>query len=155
MLDDHWTAVEIDALKNVTTYKEAADVALSILARMNKGGKKTVKICGPMSTGGLGRFDLNMARFELAVVRAQFQGRLVFNQLPFQSTIIRISNFKEGTSYDMEILDTFYRMIFESGLLHEVLFLGDWESSVGSRRERETAVQLGMNIEEYPREWLW
>ncbi|MDB4992030.1 MAG: hypothetical protein JWL75_275 [Parcubacteria group bacterium] len=156
MLEDYWTALESEALKNVTTYEEAAAVAISILTRMNETEKRTVQVCGPMSTGGLGSLALNMERFERAVSRAQFQGEvLVFNQMPFQTAIIRISNFKEGDPYDMGILEIFYRLIFESGLLHGVLFLDDWESSVGARWERETAAKLNMIIEDYPREWLW
>jgi hypothetical protein len=97
-----------------------------------------------------------MARFRQAIETASEHGLVVFNQLPFQDAIIRISSFDENSvdSYDMAILEVFYKRVFESGYVKKTLFLPDWQSSKGARWERELVSKLGIPIEEYPIEWL-
>jgi hypothetical protein len=155
-MNDHWTNEEIEALRSVSTYEETADVAVRILDRMATNGHQVVQICGPMSTGGLGNFKKNMARFKKAIDSASEHGLSVFNQLPFQDAIIRISSFDEngGGQYDMAILEVFYRKVFESGHVKKTLFLPDWQSSKGAKWERELVTRLGIPVEEYPIEWL-
>ena len=54
----------------------------------------------------------------------------------------------------MDMLDVLYRTIFSSGLINKALFLPDWESSKGARWERDLVTELGLEILEYPIEWL-
>lgn len=150
----YWIQEEHDAVKNVKTMDEAAEIALKILARMSAGEKPIVQLCGPMTTGGLGDFEKNMARFNRAVKAAHERGLLVFDQVMFQEAMVRICNCKEGDPYPMDILEVFYRKVFYSGHIGKTLFLSGWESSLGARWERELALKLQIPIEEYPEEWL-
>lgn len=154
MAHDLWTEKEITALEGVKSFEEAADIAISILVRMQEAGQPVVQICGPMSTGGRGSLEDNMAHFRRAIDKAVENGLTVFNQTPFQDAIIRLSNYYESKEYNMDILEVFYRRVFESGHLHKILFLPDWESSIGARWERKLGSELGLTVEEYPSEWL-
>ncbi len=151
---DHWTEEERAALTGVSSFEEAANVALVILARMHAVGHPIVQICGPMSTGGAGNLELNMARFQKAVDIAIERGLTVFDQIPFQDAIIRLSNFHESEKYNDDILEIFYRRIFEAGYISKALFLPDWHSSKGATWEREFVSRLGLAVDEYPPEWL-
>jgi hypothetical protein len=108
-----------------------------------------------MSTGGLGSFTANMTRFRLAIDKATEHGLQVFDQIPFQQTIIRLCDFKEEqTHYNWDVLENFYRKIFESGHVHRGLFLPDWHSSTGAKWEYHLMARLGLIVEEYPAGWL-
>lgn len=154
-----WTEEDKARLARVATLEEAADVALAVLERMNQHasqhGREIVQVCGPMSTGGLGNIAANMAHFERAVNVLKHRGLLVFDQMPFQDAIIRICKYKEGDGkYHVEILEVFYRRIFESGHVKRAYFLRDWESSRGATWERWICTELGIIVDEYPDEWL-
>jgi len=149
------TEEEIELLDNIATFEDAAELAVNVLSRMNTTGKEIVQICGPMSTGGLGNQKDNMIRFRLAIDRALDNGLMVFDQLPFQKTIIRLCEAKaEQVDYDWEILEIFYKRIFESGYVHRALFLPGWDKSTGASWERNLVTKLGLVVEEYPVEWL-
>jgi len=151
---EYWRDEERLMLDEVCSYEHAAELAISILTRMRETGKEVVQICGPMSTGGFGTLDQNMARFRVAIKQAQQNGLLVFNQIPFQGVIIRVSDHHRSLTYDMAILEVFYRKIFECGHVSRTLFLPGWESSRGARWEREFASSLGIPTEDYPHRWL-
>ncbi len=154
-MNEHWTETEVEALKTADTFEEVAEIAITILSRMSKAGLEIVQICGPMSTGGLGNLADNMARFQLAIERAFANGLLVFDQLPFQEVIIRLSGFQEGRSnYNWDILEIFYKRIFESGYVRRTLFIPGWGGSTGASWERQMVTKLGLIVEEYPIEWL-
>ncbi len=154
-MHEHWTDEEREALKATSTFEGTAEVAIAILVRMKGLGHPIVQICGPMSTGGLGNLERNMIRFQQAIDIATERGLTVFNQIPFQEAIIRICKFEEGPrEYDWDILEIFYRRIFESGHISKTLFLSDWQSSTGATWERNLVTRLGIPTEEYPPEWL-
>jgi hypothetical protein len=155
LMTSYWSERETKALETVSSFEGAADLAVSILSRMNETGREIIQLCGPMSTGGLGNLAANMARFSFAIERAIENGLLVFNQIPFQQVIIRLCNFKDGQPhYNWEILEIFYRRVFESGHVHRALFLPGWESSTGAKWERDLVSRLGITAEDYPSEWL-
>ncbi len=116
--------------------------------------QEIVQICGPMTTGGLGSLEENMAQFSRAIEQAERQGLRVFNQIPFQGAIIRITDHHDGKEYCVDILEVFYRRIFECGHVSRTLFLPGWQESRGARWERSFVSELGIAAEEYPREWL-
>lgn len=148
------TTKHLVAMEGATSMHHLAEVAVDVLASMLVFSKPVIQICGPMSTGGFGNFRDNIAHFELAVERAVQKGFCVFNQIPFQDALVRITGWVEGMPYDTDILEVFYRGIFESGHISKVLFLSGWESSRGAVWERELATKLGIEIEEYPMVWL-
>ena len=150
----HLTESEAIALEKAESLVEAAEIAVSVLARMNASGRPIVQICGPLTTGGLGNLEANSARFERAIEIARERGLTVFNQMPFQEAIVRLSKHAYSDEYDMDILEIFYRKIFECGHVATALFLPDWESSRGASWERGVVSSLGIRVEEYPLAWL-
>jgi hypothetical protein len=54
----------------------------------------------------------------------------------------------------MDILEIFYKGLFDSGYIDEVYFLPDWQSSIGASWERKTIADFGIKIGEYPTEFL-
>jgi len=150
----HWKEEDFEVLKTATTFAELAEVALSILKRMKDDGCEITELCGPMSTGGLGDMERNFDFFRFAIKRARDNGLTVFDQTPFQEVIQRFSNHLVHGEYNTDILDLFYKKIFESGLISRALFLPLWETSRGSRWEREFIGTLPIQIEEYPTLWL-
>ncbi len=152
--DEHWTEAHIESLRAARTLEEAGHVGVTILERMRVTGREIIQICGPMTTGGLGTLPKNMERFALAIERARGQGLLVFDQIPFQQAIIRVTDHHDGGAYCTDILEVFYRRILGCGHVSRALFLPGWESSRGARWEWEFVRSCGIPAELYPEAWL-
>lgn len=153
-MNKYWKDEDVEMLSKVSTFEEIAEIAFTILARMRETGHPIVQVCGPISTGGLGDLRKNLERFHRAVKKADVMGLAVFDQVPFQVAIERIDPYTGTNGYCMDILEKFYRPIFESGHISKALFLPGWEGSKGATWEREVLTTLGIHIEEYPEEWL-
>ncbi len=155
-MEKYFTDNHIRQIDNAETFEELAKIAIEVLREMSeKENKPIVEICGPISTGGLGNTKDNLERFDKAIKTACEKGMCVFTQLPFENAIGKIMyKYPVTDGYHMDILDIFYRTIFSSGLINKALFLPDWESSKGARWERDLVTELGLEILEYPVEWL-
>ena len=145
---------ELGALESAHRFDDVAKIAITMLARHRHEGQNVSMICGPMTTGGCGSFEANMEHFRKSVKVAVRYGLFVFDQTLFQDAMIRISNWKSGAAYPQDVLEIFYRNIFESGHVDKLIFLPDWESSKGARWERSIAADLNLPIEEFPSKWL-
>ena len=153
----NFTDMEINKTKldSAETFEELADIGIDILKQMNISGKPIVQMCGPISTGGLGSIEKNIARLEKAIEVANKKGLQVFNQAPFEGAMKRLApKYPKVDGYCTAILEIFYRRIFESGFVKKGLFLPGWQSSKGATWERKLLSDLGIKIEEYPEEWL-
>ncbi len=146
------TSEELQILESIRTFDELAELAIQTLERMKQEHSKIVQICGPMSTGGCGDFERNMHRFNRSIEIAVSHGVAVFNQILFQTAMIRICEWKEGDPYPTDLLDVFYRRVLSSGHITKGLFLPDWESSTGARWEWNFLSERGIAVEEYP--WI-
>jgi hypothetical protein len=137
------------------TFEELASIAIDMLNEIYTSEDIIVQICGPISTGGSGDIRKNINRFKKSIEIARKKGLKVFDQTPFEESVARLSSkYKKVDGYCIDILEIFYRRIFESKLVGKVLFLPDWQSSRGARWEREITTKLGLIIEDYPIEWL-
>lgn len=155
MYTSFWTDAENRALESVTSFEEMVPVAVGILERMAATNTHIIQICGPMSTGGRGSLVANMAFFKKALAVAVQNGACVFDQTPFEGAIVRLGNVTDNPKeYCMDILHVFYRGVFMSGLLNELMFLPDWETSVGARWEYSEGSLLRLKLSDYPDEWL-
>lgn len=150
----YWTPHQRERLDAVDSLDAAGVLAVEILEGMKAAEQPIIQVCGPMSTGGLGSLKENMARFARAVHFLQDRGFCVFNQIPFQSVIIRVTDHHDGGPYRMDILEVFYRKIFECGHVSAALFLPGWESSRGATWERQFVVACGIRARDFPRRWL-
>jgi len=155
MQTNYWSEAENIALQGITSFDQMVPVGIGILERMAQRNSHIIQICGPMSTGGRGSLLANMAHFQSAVSKASQNGLCIFDQTPFQEAMIRLgTDWETRREYCLDILHIFYRGIFKSGHIHELMFLPDWESSVGARWEYEEGRTLGLKISDYPTEWL-
>ncbi|MDB5259047.1 MAG: hypothetical protein JWO73_255 [Candidatus Taylorbacteria bacterium] len=155
-LSPYWSEEDLHVLAGITDFLQMVTVGNGILDRMAvKSDKRIVQLCAPMSRGGRGSLDANMAYFRKAQRVASDNGLYLFDQGPFQEAMIRLSAaHEERKEYCYDILHVFYRGIFKSRRIGELMFLPDWETSIGAKWEREEAPAHGLLITEYPEEWL-
>lgn len=146
--------LEKEALKRASSLEEVAKIALTALGRLRSSGHQIVQICGPITTGGLGSVEANVARFKFAVQRASENGFVVFDLPAFQEAIGRVTNFQKDAPYNWGILDDFIGKVLGSGYISRAFFLPGWESSTGSKWEREQLKRLEIPFQDFPAEWL-
>lgn len=140
----YWEQHHFEKLENATTYSELFIIAHSVLKRMPA---PVGQVCGPISTGGAGSVDGNLALLEKAITDLQEKNIEIFDQIIFEKSIQRIKGIREKRDeYDNSLLVDFYLPIFESKLVHRLFFLPDWQSSIGAAWEHEQAQRIGMKI---------
>lgn len=120
-------------------------VAHRILCRLPQ---PVTQVCGPITTGGFGSIEKNLRMLEFVYEVFAANGRSVFNVLPYETVIPKLSKFKFG--YKEDVLSDFYLPIFESGVIARMCFIPGWRESRGATWERWQAVRLGIAIEELP-----
>ncbi len=131
---------EVSALEAAPTIQSLLPIALRILERMPHG---VSMVCGPISTGGKGSVEENLALFGVAIETLASRGENIFSQMPFERPIQRMKKTNSG------LLNTFYLPIFKSGRVRRLCFLPGWESSEGATWEHERGVELGFEIKEF------
>lgn len=151
----HPVKIDKNKIDSAETFEELADLGVDILKQMSLSGNPIVEICGPITTGGLGNIEKNLNRLKKSIEIANKKGLQVFDQLPFEKSIVRLSGkYTKTNGYCLAILEIFYRKLFESGYISKALFLPDWQTSRGATWEREMMSILNIKVEEYPKEWL-
>ncbi len=156
-MNNHVTAKDEADIAAANNFDELADVAITILKRMrSKTRHPIVEVCGPMTTGGFGDTEKNMKFFAGAITVLEQKGMLVFDQIPFEDSMVRLCALPEEkkTGYCENILEIFYRRVFESGYIDQTWFLPTWRTSGGARWEREMSEDLQITIREFPQAWL-
>ena len=83
------------------------------------------------------------------------QGINIFDQAPFEEPMQRIKaeSGKSVRESNQELLDKFYLLLFQSGLITTFYFLPGWESSFGASWERRQAKELGIEIIDLPEDF--
>lgn len=140
----YWTDAEKAALQAATSFSDLAAIALVVLARMPKPIRQ---VCGPISTGGLGSIEANVARFDATITMLIEDGYNVFDQIPFEEHIIRIPGRDWDRELNIRLLEEFYLPIFQSGHISILCFIPGWESSDGASWEHERGPEFGMEIQ--------
>jgi hypothetical protein len=135
------TEEDFRILNETKNYHDLKMIAMKIL---QKTPKPITQICGPITTWGKGSLEKNIEDFDKAILHFIAQGENVFDQLPFQDAMEKIS--KEVEWYDMRILDDFYFHIFASGMVEIYKFLPGRESSKGASWEHEQIAKFGHKI---------
>ena len=155
-----WTRDELDALAKAATLEAVADIAIEHLRKLVAIGLPVIQICGPMTTGGSKRldgswdFDANMRRFRFAIEMAAAElGHTVFDQVPLQTAIIRITDHHESKEYRMDILEILYARIFECGCVDTVYMLIGWEESIGATWEYHKVQKHNIDVQHAPLAW--
>jgi hypothetical protein len=163
----YWTKRYVLQLARAQCFDSIANVALSVLDHMHTSkSEPIVQVCGPMTTGGyvpanasgeeraIG-VEKNYAYFRSAIDILIADGWHVFDQLPIQEAMVRVvrNNKKyQDEEYCTDILEIFYRKIFESGYIKKGLFIHSWKSSRGATWERSLLKKIHIPVRPYPQE---
>ncbi len=139
----YWTEEDLKGVKDAKDFKELFVIADRVLRRMPQ---PIVQVCGPIGTGGLGTVEANLEAFDKTIRHLQEKGLNVFDQMPFEWPMQVMKMKLDLTTYPEMILSDFYEPIFNSGLVKELYFMPDWQSSKGATWEHEKAKQLGIKI---------
>lgn len=150
-LPKYWTETERAKLDQALTFSELVPIALAVIGRLPR---PVVEVCGPLTTGGSGSELLNLIRFEQALRMLERRGFNVFDQLPFQVAMKRISATRPQADAWLGLLEQFYGPLFRSGQIAEGLYLPDWRSSRGACWERQVMADCGIITSTIPAEWL-
>lgn len=136
------------------SYKNYEEIARSMVLELEKFSKENntniVQVCGPISTGGLGSVDENIKFFKKSIEKLEGAGYFVFDQTVFEDAMLKIktSRMENGLFkfYDWDLLNKCYIPLFESRLLNKMIFLPDFESSIGSKWEYDMALKNNIEI---------
>ena len=149
-MSQYWTDIERTALEQARTLHDLIPVAMDIMGRMSP---PICMLSGPLSTGGKGSLEENMRVFARAIHMLDEKGLAVFDQIPFQEALVRLTDHHNRTDYCHEMLDIFYWGVLESGRIRRIYFLPAWQTSIGASWEREMAIRLGIEVIDFPEEW--
>lgn len=126
-----------------TTFEELVEIAQEILTRIPK---PVSIVCGPITSGGLGSPEANMAEFTLRINQLKTGGHNIFDQMPFEPHMWRI---KKTPYYDPtrdHLLETFYGTLFVSDAFDTFYFIPGWRDSYGASWEHNLVLALGKKI---------
>ena len=138
-----WTPDDQQTIVAAQSFVELSHVALAVLGRMPQ---PVGQVCGPISTGGLGSIKKNLAVFDATIDRLIAEGRTIFDQMPFEEHFFRIINSAWATRHNNQLLEDFYRPIFESRQVSTLYFIPGWESSKGATWEHELGQHLCLSL---------
>jgi hypothetical protein len=127
------------------TYNDLVKIVLDILQRIPQ---PIGWVCGPISNGGRGSFDENLKEFTRVIIQLRKQGKNIFNQLPFESSLLRIGSYTlaHNAGEKTKLLQGFYQPIFESDLVTTLYFIPDWQSSSDATWEHAQGQRLNLKI---------
>lgn len=140
----YWTDEDLLALKQTETVPQMFEIGLRVLKRMPQ---PVGQVCGPISTGGKGSLVENLIAFNETIALLQSEGKIIFDQVPFEEPMQRVKALVPPGEYATSLLTDFYLPVFESGLVKKMYFMKDWQSSKGTTWEHEQAKRLGIEIE--------
>lgn len=133
----YWTDKHINDLNKARNFSDCLKVAYDVIDSID--GQVGI-VSGPISTGGLGSIDKNLAEFSKYIDIMESKGEKIFNQLPFERKFQELAEGSKG--YFMPILEDFFLPIFKSGKIKKIWFMPGWQTSTGAKWEFEIADQL-------------
>ena len=139
------------------SFSELAEVAIRELRKFPAGCEI---VCGPISTGGRGSLEANFRVFEASVARLLRESRPIFSQIPYEERIVYLRNqwlaedpAREG-QYCMPILTELYLPLIKRRIIKRAWFIPGWQSSFGTKWEREQLTLHGVEITDLTDEWV-
>lgn len=151
MYHEQFTEKDLSLISEAPDYATLAAIAVAQLERMVVKSDRIGVVCGPISTGGAGSIEANIRRFAFAVdMFKQTRNGLFFSQIEYEEKIWALRNQEVAEigfeAAGMKLLEGFYLPVFESGMIHEMYFLPDWQTSTGATWERKQGERLGIRI---------
>lgn len=139
----YWTSEDFNSLDTATNVRELFSIAQHIIERMPK---PFGQVCGPIATGGLGDIESNLHAFNKTIQTLQDQGIVVFDQMPFEIPIQNMKKHLKPGEYFGDVLEYFYKPLFEMGVIGTMYFMPNWQTSKGAMWEHEEAKRLEIKI---------
>lgn len=144
MINTIWTPDFKKTASKTKTINELLTVSLEAIKSFPD--KAVHMIIGPMTTGGTGSFESNMARHEKVVRHFWAQGICVFDQSRIDDDMNRILSTTTFDGYPWLLFDDFFGPLFESGVISKLHLLPGWETSTGTKWEQEKALSVGIEL---------
>lgn len=131
------------------TFTDLCQIALRIIQKIPQ---PIGEVCGPITSGGHGSIEKNLAVFSAAIKKLTDQEKNIFDQVVFED---RMKKIWESKNRDNDaLLREFYLPIFESGFIKTLYFLSDWQTSTGARWEHEQGKRLNIEIVYLPDDFV-
>jgi hypothetical protein len=140
-------------IEQAETFEELSKIAIDILKCMPKS---IAMACGPISSGGTGNLDTNLEIYTKTVNKLWDKKINVFTWEPFQNRL-GVLKAKSGNTFkerNLTLLEGFYGPLYRSKLITKMYFIHGWESSHGSNWEINIAREVGIEIEDLPKDFL-
>lgn len=120
------------------------ELAQKTIEELKKLPQPLVRVCGPLTTGGLG-YEENARRLTRAEKILSERGETVFRFGDSEAHI-------QGKGYEYSaIMEEFHKPILESGLISKAYFLTKWQESKGATWEHDFITNsTRIEIEEFP-----
>lgn len=143
--DQYYTDQDFVDLLHVKTFAEVYSITHRVIEHMPKG---LIQVCGPISSGGVGSIEGNIARMDSVIKKLQGEGWNIFDQMYVEGAFqhIRYSPEYEHKDGHGDILNDFYLPLFKSRKIKGLYFMKDWQSSKGAQWEHDKGVELGLEI---------
>ena len=127
------------------TLHELASRTIESIKRLSQ---PVVRVCGPLTTGGLG-YEENARRLRFAEEVLEKKGFTVFK---FDDAEVEI---KDKNYPHADVMNYFHKPVLESGLIQEAYFLSGWNGSKGATWEHDFVEQSTvMEVQDFPEEWF-
>jgi hypothetical protein len=141
-VDNYWQESDMEEIGKVMRFRDLVPIAFKVMDRMPPGGAEMV--CGPITSGGLGSSEKNLAVLDSYIRKLTGEGHVVFSQLNFEKRMAELKAIPGNT--DEKLLIDFYQPIFRSGRLIILNFAPNWQTSFGARWERKQAERFNIAI---------
>ena len=137
--------------KMAQTASSFSGLAQVALEQLQTFPDKAEIVCGPISTGGLGKSYVNLLIFNHVIEVLQSAGRPIWSQMPFEAGLAELEHEWKAQhpheAYCKPILDEFYLPIFESGYIRTAWFIDGehgWTTSQGAQWEMAQCKRLSI-----------
>ena len=130
-------------IESATTFEKLAEIALDEISKMPK---PVGIVSGPITSGGLGSMEANLAELSKQIHDLQDQNKSIFNQMPYEPKMQEIKKTPYHDATRDHLLEVFYGTLYGSGLIEEFYFLPGWESSYGAKWEHDQLKKIGAKI---------
>jgi hypothetical protein len=147
-----WRPEDVEALAASRDFAHIGEIMLGVVSRFEE---PVTMLSGPMTTGGYGSVELNLAAYRRAIAYMRDRGHDVFDQLLGEEALKRhwVVWSQKNSDYCWQLLHDIYEPIFRAGRIHRIAFMPDWQSSRGAAWEHGMAEELGIERFYLPPDW--
>lgn len=145
-----FTTSEAARVRAATTFEDLYAIAMGIIENLPQ---PLGQVIGPITTGGLGSREANVALFDRTIHCLIRRGYSIFNQILFTDKINLISETPYFQGED-QLLETFYLPLFQSGKIDHIWIMPTWRTSSGATWEYGLTKDLGIKHRELTHKFM-